>query len=65
MHRGLLEKYCEKGSTRLIEWDGDHRVYLRSKDVSVVVQEILDLSRKERCLERIEHAKTCRTDWID
>jgi hypothetical protein len=50
LHRGLLEKYCEKGSTRLIEWDGDHRVPLRSKDVSIVVQEILDLSRKEGVL---------------
>ncbi|KAH8799824.1 serine hydrolase FSH [Xylogone sp. PMI_703] len=46
MHRDLLHKCCEKGSTRLIEWDGDHRVPIKSKDVAAVVAEILDIARE-------------------
>jgi len=41
MHRDLLHKCCEKGSTRLVEWDGDHRVPIKTKDVAPLVAEIL------------------------
>jgi predicted esterase len=46
LHRQLLEQYCEKGSTRLIQWDGDHRVPVKSKDVAAVVAQILDVARE-------------------
>lgn len=46
LHRQLLEQYCEKGSTRLVQWDGDHRVPIKSKDVAAVVAEILDVARE-------------------
>jgi predicted esterase len=46
LHRHLLEQYCQVGSTRLLEWDGDHRVPIRSKDVAAIVEQILDVARE-------------------
>jgi predicted esterase len=51
LHRQLLEQYCEKGTTRLIQWDGDHRVPIRSKDVRPVVASILDVARETGVLK--------------
>ncbi|TVY71493.1 Methylphloroacetophenone synthase, partial [Lachnellula suecica] len=45
-HRRLLVDFCEKGSTRLVEWDGDHRVVIQASDVALVADEILALSRQ-------------------
>ncbi|KFY00087.1 hypothetical protein O988_03529 [Pseudogymnoascus sp. VKM F-3808] len=44
LHRRLLDGYCEKGSTRLVEWDGDHRLPIKNRDVTSVVKEILSVS---------------------
>jgi predicted esterase len=44
LHRKLLAECCEDGSTRLMEWEGDHRVPIKTKDVSVLVQHILTLT---------------------
>lgn len=46
LHRNLLHCCCEKGSARLVEWDGDHRVPIKSKDVAPVVTVILDIARE-------------------
>ncbi|OXV05517.1 hypothetical protein Egran_06715 [Elaphomyces granulatus] len=46
MHRKLLEQYCEKRSTRLVQWDGDHRVPIDRKVVATVVAEILDIAKQ-------------------
>ena len=43
LHRELLRKYCKKDSTRVIEWNGDHRVPIRSKDIDAIVFKILDV----------------------
>lgn len=51
LHRRLLERYCEKGSTRLVEWDGDHRVPLKNKDVAAVAEQIFDLARQTGVLK--------------
>ena len=45
LHRQLLEQYCEKGSTKLVEWDGDHRVPFKREDVVSVVDQIVDVAR--------------------
>ncbi|RDW83575.1 uncharacterized protein DSM5745_03901 [Aspergillus mulundensis] len=47
LHRDLHDYGCEYGSTRLVEWEGGHRVPIRSQDVSSVVDEILDVARGE------------------
>ena len=43
--RKLYGGYCEKGSARLVEWDGDHRVVIRKGDVEPVVHNILNLAK--------------------
>ncbi|APA09954.1 hypothetical protein SS1G_05789 [Sclerotinia sclerotiorum 1980 UF-70] len=45
-HRRLLKDFCKAGTTRLVEWDGDHRVVLRAADVAVVSNEILMMSKQ-------------------
>lgn len=43
--RKLFGGYCEKGSARLVEWEGDHRVAIRKTDVEPVVHNILELAK--------------------
>lgn len=53
-HRRLLEEYCEReGSSRVVEWDGSHRVPIKRTEVAAVVRKILDTARETCC---------CRTD---
>ncbi len=51
LHRQLLEEYCE-GNARLVEWDGNHRVPIKTKDVAAVVQEILVVATETGVLKR-------------
>lgn len=32
LHQKMLDEYCKKGSTMLIEWDGARRIPIKSKD---------------------------------
>ena len=45
-HRILLNLYCEEGTTTLIEWDGEHRVPIKTHDVEAVATEIIALGKK-------------------
>ncbi|TVY29662.1 Methylphloroacetophenone synthase [Lachnellula hyalina] len=45
-HRRLLTDFCKAGTTRLVEWDGDHRVVIQAADVAAVTNEILALSKQ-------------------
>lgn len=44
LHRQLFEEFCAPESKRLVEWDGDHRVPLKSNDVSLVAYQIRELA---------------------
>ena len=46
LHRQLLDQYCEEGSATLIEWDGAHRVPIKSADVAAVTKQILNVAEK-------------------
>lgn len=46
LHRQLFEEFCAPESRRLVEWDGDHRLPLKAKDVSLVVNQIRKLARE-------------------
>ncbi|KAL8991187.1 MAG: hypothetical protein Q9177_000335 [Variospora cf. flavescens] len=46
LHRHLRDEYCEEGS-RLLEWDGNHRVPIKSKDVEAVVEQIISVAIEE------------------
>ncbi|KAH7123717.1 serine hydrolase FSH [Dendryphion nanum] len=44
LHQKLLNEYCEPGSAQLIEWNGAHRIAIKSKDVEPVVQAVYDVA---------------------
>jgi pimeloyl-ACP methyl ester carboxylesterase len=44
LHRKLLHEYCEEATTILVEWEGAHRIPIKSKDVDRVVDAIYDLA---------------------
>ncbi|KAF2187108.1 hypothetical protein K469DRAFT_686311 [Zopfia rhizophila CBS 207.26] len=46
LHRKLLDEYCEKGSTTLVEWEGAHRIVLKKNDVDRVVSAVYDVAEK-------------------
>ncbi|KAE8552401.1 hypothetical protein TMatcc_002446 [Talaromyces marneffei ATCC 18224] len=48
LHRKLYEECCQVESTRLMEWDGDHRVPIKTKDVTELVQHITAMALKTR-----------------
>ncbi|KAI4242404.1 MAG: hypothetical protein LQ352_007242 [Teloschistes flavicans] len=45
-HRRLMDGWCEEGNMSLVEWEGDHRVVLKTKDVKMVVEAVVILTRK-------------------
>ncbi|KAJ6439270.1 citrinin biosynthesis oxidoreductase CtnB [Purpureocillium lavendulum] len=49
-HRRLLETYCAEGTTRLIEWQGDHRLPIKSHDVKAVTDVIMELAQETRAI---------------
>lgn len=46
LHRKLYDEYCEDGSKMLLEWEGAHRIPIKSKDVEPVVGAIYDVAEK-------------------
>lgn len=44
-HRALLEGYCCAKARRLVQWEGAHRVPIKTRDVALLVEEILDIAR--------------------
>lgn len=50
LHRKLLYQYCDPRSTALVEWGGDHRVPIKSRDVTPVVQQIVAVARQSGIL---------------
>jgi hypothetical protein len=44
LHCQLFEEFCEPGSRRLVQSDGQHRMPLRSNDLSPVVRHIRELA---------------------
>lgn len=45
LHREMLDWYCDPDSVTLIEWDGDHRVPIKTKDAGAVVEQINSVAR--------------------
>ena len=44
-HRALLSNYFEEELVSVVEWEGDHRIPIKRKDVDAVVQEIYSLAK--------------------
>lgn len=45
-HQILLEEWCEPSSTVLLEWEGDHRLPIKTGDVSMVCGKIREFAAK-------------------
>ncbi|CAM1510626.1 Fc.00g009610.m01.CDS01 [Cosmosporella sp. VM-42] len=45
-HQILMDTYCQDGSTRLVEWDGDHRLPIKTHDVEAVVGKMLEMAKE-------------------
>jgi hypothetical protein len=43
-HRILLARYCKPGTARRVEWDGDHRLPIKTPDVTAVTGKILEMA---------------------
>jgi hypothetical protein len=50
LHRDLLENYCDGDTVRVLEWDGGHRVPLKSTDVNPLVDYILEIAEETGAL---------------
>jgi pimeloyl-ACP methyl ester carboxylesterase len=50
LHRKLHDQYCDPRSTILLEWGGDHRVPIKARDVTPIVQQIIAVARQEGVL---------------
>lgn len=46
LHRKLLNEYCDEGSTTLVEWEGAHRIPIKSTDVNRVIEAVYDVAEK-------------------
>lgn len=44
LHRRLYKEYCEQGSTTLVEWEGAHRIPIKSNTVERVVGAIYEVA---------------------
>ncbi|KAL8784612.1 MAG: hypothetical protein Q9213_003867 [Squamulea squamosa] len=40
LHRKMLQRYCNPCCATLLEWDGGHRVPIKTKDVHAVVEQV-------------------------
>ena len=47
LHRELMDRYCDRDSVTLVEWDGTHRVPLKKTDVDKICTEIYRIAREQ------------------
>ena len=52
LHRKLLDTYCNAHTTTVVEWDGDHRIPLKSVDVNKLVGATLQVAVKTGVLKQ-------------
>ncbi|KAF2754077.1 hypothetical protein EJ05DRAFT_147987 [Pseudovirgaria hyperparasitica] len=52
LHRMLYKEYCEESSRKLMEWEGAHRIPLKTADVTEAAQGILDIARATGALSQ-------------
>lgn len=45
-HRDLLREYCDPLQATLLEWEGDHRMPIKTRDVEIIVQHILKTTQE-------------------
>jgi predicted esterase len=53
LHRKLLDDFCSKGTTSLVEWDGGHRLPIKAADVKKVIEAIFDVAIRTGVLDTV------------
>ncbi|KAL2037444.1 hypothetical protein N7G274_009724 [Stereocaulon virgatum] len=51
LHRKLLSRCCDAKSVRLIQWEGEHRVPIKTNDISVLINAILAIARETGAID--------------
>ena len=51
LHQRMLRQCCEEKSARVVEWDGGHRLPIKTRDVEMVVEAILEIAREAGVLK--------------
>ncbi|KAK5991907.1 Esterase dbaE [Cladobotryum mycophilum] len=46
VHRKLLDLYCKVGTTKLVEWNGNHRLPIKTDDVAMVESNIMQMVKE-------------------
>jgi predicted esterase len=46
LHRRLLNQYCDPSTTTVVEWNGEHRVPIKSADVKMVSDAMIAVAKK-------------------
>ncbi len=54
LHQKLLRRCCAVESARLIQWEGEHRVPIKTNDVRVVVDAILAVARETGAVSELK-----------
>ena len=54
LHRKMLRRCCDAKSARLVQWEGEHRVPIKTNDVAVVVNAILAVARETGAIDESE-----------
>ncbi|KJZ76405.1 hypothetical protein HIM_04134 [Hirsutella minnesotensis 3608] len=49
-HRSMAKRYCAPSSSTVIEWQGDHRVPIKTKDVMLVAEQMTRLAKPQHAL---------------
>lgn len=65
LHRDLLGNFTSPAHTRLVEWDGAHRIPIRSADVKNITEAILEVANQQDTT--MKHASTAKKgvfDWL-
>ncbi|KAI0862082.1 serine hydrolase FSH [Xylaria cubensis] len=50
LHQDLFERYTDPACTKLVQWDGGHRVVLKGTDVQPVVDAIIEVAKETNVL---------------
>ncbi|PYI02381.1 hypothetical protein BO78DRAFT_410689 [Aspergillus sclerotiicarbonarius CBS 121057] len=62
-HRELLREYCDPGQAAVVEWEGEHRMPIRSRDVEMVVQQIRKAAGETGMEMEMEMPELRRGGW--
>ena len=46
LHRKMLRRCCDAKSARPIQWEGEHRVLIKTNDITIIVNTILAIAQE-------------------